>query len=194
MLVAAISDSSGINLSTAGIGHNMTIVIDDEMSYTDVSDYYTPDTTGYSGVIFYPISNLDEGEHTLKLRVWDNEGNSSTTHLYFSVLKGKAPDIYKVYADQNPARTSTNFYIEHDQPDETITVGISIYNINGMLVWNTQKSGVSNMFKSFPISWNLTNNSGGKVPGGVYLYRATISTDGEHFSTTSRKLLVAPKR
>ncbi len=194
MLVAAISDSSGINLSTAGIGHNMTIVIDDEMSYTDVSDYYTPDTTGYSGVIFYPISNLDEGEHTLKLRVWDNEGNSSTTHLYFSVLKGKAPDIYKVYADQNPARTSTNFYIEHDQPDETITVGISIYNINGMLVWNTQKSGVSNMFKSFPITWNLTNNSGGKVPGGVYLYRATISTDGEHFSTTSRKLLVAPKR
>ena len=90
---------------------------------------------------------------------------------------------------------SQNIFIDGIRvKDRVIRPQISIYNINGMLVWNTQKSGVSNMFKSFPITWNLTNNSGGKVPGGVYLYRATISTDGEHFSTTSRKLLVAPKR
>lgn len=194
MLVAAVSDSSGINLSTAGIGHNMTITIDDKDSYTDVSDYYTPDTTGYSGVIFYPLSNLDEGEHTLKLRVWDNEGNSSTVQLYFIVQSGKAPEIVRVYADQNPAKTSTNFFIEHDQPDETITVTITVYNINGMPVWHTQKSGISNMTKSFPITWNLTNSGGAKVPGGVYLYRATISTDNIHISTKAKKLLVAPTR
>lgn len=194
MLVAAISDSSGINISTAGIGHNMTITIDETLSFTDVSDYYTPDTTGISGVICYPINDLDEGEHTLKLRVWDNEGNSSTVHLAFTVQVGKAPEIVKVYADQNPARTSTNFFIEHDQPDETITVTLTIYNINGMPIWHTQKSGVSNMFKSFPITWNLTNSGGAKVPGGVYLYRATISTDNVHTSTKAQKLLVAPTR
>lgn len=194
MLVAAISDSSGINLSTAGIGHNMTITIDETDSYTDVSDYFTPDTTGYSGVIFYPLNDLDEGEHTLKLRVWDNEGNSSTVQLYFIVQSGKAPEIVRVYADQNPAKTSTNFFIEHDQPDETITVTITVYNINGMPVWHTQKSGISNMIKSFPITWNLTNSGGAKVPGGVYLYRATISTDNIHISTKAQKLLVAPTR
>lgn len=194
MLIAAISDSSGINLSTAGIGHNMTITIDEIESYTDVSDYYTPDTTGYSGVIFYPINDLDEGDHTLKLRVWDNAGNSSTVLLYFTVQAGRAPEILKVYADQNPAKTSTNFYIEHDQPDETITVTLTIYNISGMPVWHTQKSGISNMFKSFPITWNLTNSGGAKVPSGVYLYRATISTDNVHLSTKAQKLLVAPAR
>ncbi len=194
MLIAAISDTSGINLSTAGLGHNMSITIDEKFSYGDVSDYYTPDTTGYAGTIYYPINDLEEGEHTLKLRVWDNEGNSSTAHIYFTVQIGKAPEISKIYADQNPAQTSTNFYIEHDQPGETITVSITVYNLSGMPVWQTQRSGVSDMFRSFPITWNLTNSSGGKVPGGVYLYRATISTDNTHISTKSQKLLVAPTR
>ena len=96
----------------------------------------------------------------------------------------------KVYADQNPARTSTNFYIEHDQPDETITVGISIYNINGMLVWNTQKSGVSNMFKSFPITWNLCDMAGRRVNRGIYLYKVSISTDGVQYESESKKIAV----
>ena len=193
MLVAAINDSSGINLSTAGIGHNMTITLDKTTTYTDVSDYYTPDTTGYSGVICYPISNIAEGEHTLQLKVWDNEGNSSTTQLHFTVQNGLAPEIYKLYADHNPARTTTNFYLEHDRPDETITVAISVYNINGMLMWQTQKTGIADMFKSFPITWNLTTSSGARIPGGVYLYRATISTDDTHYSTKSQKLLVLPQ-
>ena len=88
---------------------------------------------------------------------------------------------------------TTNFYLEHDRPDETITVAISVYNINGMLMWQTQKTGIADMFKSFPITWNLTTSSGARIPGGVYLYRATISTDDTHYSTKSQKLLVLPQ-
>ncbi len=194
MLFAAISDSSGINLSTAGIGHNMILTLDKKESYTDVSSYYTPDTTGFSGVICYPLKDLSEGEHTLSLRVWDNEGNSSTAHIYFTVKNGLSPEIYKVYADQNPARTSTNFFLEHDRPNGIVSVEITVYNIKGMPVWQTQKTGTSDMFKTFPITWNLTTSTGAKVPGGVYIYRATISTDNVHYATKSQKLLVAPGR
>ncbi len=194
VLFAAISDSSGINLSTAGIGHNMTATIDGTTSYSDLNSYYTPDTTGYSGIICYPLDNLSEGEHTLTLRVWDNECNSSSTTLHFVVENGLTPEIYKIYADQNPARTTTNFFLEHDRPDGTVTVTLTIYNIKGMPVWQTQKTGISDMFKTFPITWNLTTSSGATVPGGVYIYRATISTDNTHIATRSQKLLVAPQR
>ena len=194
VLFAAISDSSGINLSTAGIGHNMTATIDGTLTFSDLNSYYTPDTTGYSGIICYPLSNLTEGEHTLALRVWDNECNSSTVTIDFVVEKGLTPEIYKVYADQNPARTTTNFYLEHDRPNGTVTVTISVYNIKGMPVWQAQKTGTSDMFKTFPITWNLTTSSGAQVPGGVYIYRATISTDNTHIATKSQKLLVAPQR
>ena len=194
VLFAAFNDPSGINLSTAGIGHNMSITIDKLTNYNDIDNYYTPDTTGYSGSIYYPLSDLDEGEHELTLRVWDNEGNSSSVSLSFIVQKGLAPEIFKVYADQNPARTTTNFYLEHDRPNGVITVTLNVYNTQGMPVWQTQKTGTSDLFRSFPITWNLTSNSGSRVPGGVYIYQATISTDNTHYSTKSQKLLVTPAR
>lgn len=192
MLFAAVNDSSGINLSTAGIGHEMTITIDGTTSYSDVSNYYTPDTTGFSGIINYPLEGLSDGNHTLTLRVWDNDGNSSSVTLYFTVQSGLAPEIFKVYADQNPARTSTNFYLEHDRPDGIVTVTLTVYNIKGMPVWQTQKTGTSDSFKTFPITWQLTTGSGARVPGGVYVYRATISTDNTHMGTKTQKLLVIP--
>lgn len=194
VLFAAFNDPSGINLSTSGIGHGMTVNLDGQTSYSDISSYYSPDTTGTSGTICYPLSNLSEGYHTLSFRVWDNEGNSSTATIEFTVQKGLTPEIYKVYADQNPARTSTNFYLEHDRPDGIVTVTISVYNLMGMPVWQSEKKGTSDKFKTFPITWNLTTSSGAKVPGGVYLYRATISTDNTHIATKTQKLLVAPSR
>lgn len=194
VLFAAFNDPSGINLSTSGIGHCMTVNLDGQTSYSDISSYYSPDTTGTSGTICYPLSNLSEGYHTLSFRVWDNEGNSSTVTIEFTVQKGLTPEIYKVYADQNPARTSTNFYLEHDRPDGIVTVTISVYNLMGMPVWQSEKKGTSDKFKTFPITWNLTTSSGAKVPGGVYLYRATISTDNTHIATKTQKLLVAPSR
>lgn len=194
VLFVAFKDESGINLSSSGIGHNMTVTIDEKNSYSDVNIYYQPDTTGTSGSVCYPLSNLSDGYHTLNFRVWDNEGNSSTASIEFIVEKGLTPEIYKVYADQNPARTSTNFYLEHDRPDGIVTVTISVYNLMGMPVWQTTKTGTSDKFKTFPITWNLTTGSGAKVPGGVYLYRATISTDNTHIATGTRKLLVAPSR
>ncbi len=194
ILFAAVCDPSGINLSSAGIGHSMTVTLDEKTSFADVSSYYTPDTTGNSGIVCYPLSNLQEGAHTLTFRVWDNEGNSSSTTLNFTVQPGLQPEIFKVYADQNPARTTTNFYIEHDRPDGIVTVTITVYNLMGMPVWQTQKQGRSDLFKTFPIAWDLTTSAGGRVPGGIYLYRATISTDNTHISTRSQKLCVAPSR
>lgn len=193
MLIAAVADSSGINISSSGIGHVMTVTIDGRTAYSDVSSYYTPDTTGMAGVIYYPLSGIAEGAHTLAFRVWDNEGNSSTATLDFVVQPGLEPEIYKIYADQNPARTSTNFYLEHDRPDGIVTVTVTVYNLMGMPVWQTEKEGRSDMFKTFPITWDLTMSGGGRVPGGIYLYRATISTDNTHISTRSQKLCVAPR-
>ncbi len=194
MLFAAFADSSGINISDAGIGHSMSVTLDGKNSYSDVSSYYIPDTTGISGVVHYPLSGIEAGTHTLTFKVWDNEGNSSTASLNFTVEAGLTPEIYKVYADQNPARTSTNFYLEHDRPDGIVTVTITVYNLMGMPVWHSQKQGRSDLFKTFPITWNLTTGGGGRVPGGIYLYRATISTDNTHIATRSQKLCVAPSR
>ncbi len=192
LFMADIFDESGINISDAGIGHQMTITLDNKTTYTDVSSYFQPALGEFGrGTIAYPLSNLSEGKHTLKLKVWDTENNSSETTLSFVVEPGQKPTIYDLYADQNPAYTSTNFYLRHNRPDALIHVTVIVYNLMGTEVWRHTSQGLSDMYRSFPITWDLTNHNGSRIPGGVYVYKAIISTDNEHEATRSRKIAVA---
>lgn len=191
LLIAEVYDPSGINISDAGIGHQMTVTLDNRTLYTDVASYFEPTVGEFGrGFIAYPLSGLSEGDHSLRLKVWDTENNSSEIELYFSVKAGLKPVIYDLYADQNPASTSTNFYLRHNRPDAIINVTISVYNLMGMEVWQYSGKGLSDMFKSYPVNWDLTDSSGNRVPGGIYLYKAIISTDNEHEATRSKKLCV----
>ncbi|MCQ2287981.1 MAG: type IX secretion system sortase PorU [Muribaculaceae bacterium] len=191
-LIATVGDQSGINLSDAGIGHTMTLILDDETVYTDVNKYYTPMLykSAYKGSINYPLKNLKNGNHSLKLRVWDVFNNMSEYTITFNVVNGLKPEIYEVYTTANPAKTETTFYVKHNRPDAVLNVGIEVYDLMGKLVWRSQQSGQSEMYTSFPITWNLTDLNGGRVPRGIYVYRATVSTDGVREATKSKKLAV----
>ena len=109
----------------------------------------------------------------------------------FNVIPGMKPEIFSVYTDAMPARTSANFYVKHNRPDALMTVRISVYSLNGRHVWSSELETRSNMDISEPIRWNLTDMGGKRVGRGIYMYRAEISTDGETFTTASRKIAVA---
>lgn len=192
MLIARISDNRSINLSTAGIGHQMLLTLDGSKSYTNVSEYYTPDANGYaSGIINYPLSNLSDGEHTLRLRVWDSSGNSAESFINLNVKQGLSPTIFDIYTDANPAYTEANFYVNHNRPDAIITVTLTIYDLWGRPQWETTTTGRSDMFQSFPITWDLCDQVGRRVNRGIYLYKVSISTDGQQFESAAKKIAVA---
>lgn len=193
LVIAQIQDESGINLSSSGIGHQMTLLLDGKTTYSDISSYYTPDftTIGNKGSIYYTLNNLTEGNHTLRLKVWDTFNNSSEKTISFNVIKGLQPEMYDVYAVGNPASVDAKFYIKHNRPEALITVTLYVYDLMGRLVWSTQESGKSDMFTSFPITWNLTDQAGKRVPRGIYVYKAGISTDGIHETTKAKKIAVA---
>jgi hypothetical protein len=191
MVIASVSDNIGINVSLAGIGHQMALILDDNTTYTDVTHYYTPGTDERpSGTINYPLSDLANGNHTLKLRVWDTSGNSASETIEFYVMQNLAPTIYSVYTDANPASTVANFYITHDRPDCMVTVAVTVYDLLGRPVWTGSQTGMSDMFTSVPVTWNLTDNAGRRVNRGIYIYRASITTDDETFETASRRIAV----
>ncbi len=193
LVLATISDESGVNFSSAGIGHSMTLTIDGTTSYNDLVSYYTPLFTekGTLGNISYQLSDLAPGEHTMRLRVWDVYNNMSEKTLTFNVVKGLAPEIADVYCANNPASVETSFYVKHNRPDAVVTVTIEVYDLMGRRVWSTTQSGRSDMYTSTPITWDLIDVSGRRVPRGIYVYRATISTDGVKEATKSKKLAVA---
>ena len=192
MVIASISDNSGINYSSAGIGHTMTLTLDGVTTFSNMTDYFTPRSTatGTSGTLSFGLSDLTEGQHTLRLRVWDVYNNSSERTISFTVAKGLKPEIHEVYCTSNPASTSTTFYVKHNRPDAILTVGIEVYDLMGRKVWSTRQSGVSDTYTSFPVTWDLRDSGGRRVPRGIYVYRAIISTDGVQEATKSKKLAV----
>ncbi|MBQ1485991.1 MAG: Por secretion system protein, partial [Muribaculaceae bacterium] len=192
LFLATVSDESGVNFSSAGIGHSMSLTLDGTNSYNDLVSFYTPmfAQQGTLGSISYQLSDLAKGPHTLRLRVWDVYNNVSEKTINFNVVNGLAPEIADVYCASNPASVETSFYVKHDRPDAVVSVSIEVYDLMGRLVWKTTQAGRSDMYTTIPVTWDLTDTGGRRVPRGIYVYRATISTDGIKEATKAKKLAV----
>jgi len=192
LVLATIADASGVNFSSSGIGHSITLTLDDNITYSDVSTYYTPATAdeGTLGYIRYPLSDLTDGQHTLRLRVWDVYNNVSEETITFNVVTGLTPDIATIYVTPSPASSEASFYVTHNRPDAMMTVDVEVYDLLGRLIWNSALTGRSDFYTTVPITWDLTDNAGRRVPRGIYIFRATISTDGVQTATKSKKMAV----
>ncbi len=192
LVIARVSDDVAINMSMAGVGHQMSITIDEDRVHSDVSLYYTPNVDGTpGGTIAYPLENLAEGHHSLTLRVWDTSAKSAVAHIEMSVLADMPPTIYRVYADANPAVSETNFYVVHNRPEADLKVKVTVYNLMGREVWSGHVTGRADMTRTAPLNWNLCDYSGHRVPRGIYVYRAEISeANCDTYSTASRKLAI----
>ncbi len=194
MLLASVSDNVALNLSTAGVGHNMSLTLDGVKMYSDVAQYFTPAPDGSpAGSIAYPLDGLTPGEHTLRLRVWDTSGNHATRTIAFNVAEGLAPGILEVFSDANPASTAANFYVRHDRPDSRMELTVTVYDLAGRAVWSKSVTATSDMTLSAPLTWDLNDYAGRRVQRGIYLYRAELRTaDGGRTSAARRIAVTAP--
>lgn len=188
--IAHVRDNRSINLSSAGIGHQMLLSIDGR-SLTDTPLYYTPSSDGTpGGTLAYQLDRLDPGRHELRLRVWDTSGNSASETIEFTVDPTQRPELHDLQADCNPASTSTRFLLTHDRPNTFVTVNIEVFNMMGQRVWSHTMNGMSEALTSLPVSWDLTDSAGRRLPHGIYLYRATV-TDSDGLTSTSRSRRLA---
>lgn len=186
---ASFTDPSGINLSSAGVGHSMELRVDSKKSYTDLTNYYLPSTDDHtSGAVAYPLSDLEPGKHTLTFYVYDNLGNQTEKTLDFAVTENDKPIIYEVSPDCNPARTSVTFTLAHDRLCEATDCSVSVYSLSGLKIWTGEISGrVQDLGAGATVSWDLCDAGGNRVPRGIYLYRATVTTSkGVSQSKTGR--------
>lgn len=179
VLVADISDESGINTSGNGLGHDMLLMIDNDPGYTWVlNGYFTSKAGDYTGGrVVFNLPPLPEGKHRLMLRVWDVMNNSTVAYLDFKVVEGLKPK-FELHTTPNPAKQATTFVVTHDRPGQDALVTVQVYDSGGVLQWtgttvDTTDSGVS------MIPWNLVGSSGRRMQPGLYIIRATVETPGQ---------------
>ncbi|MCD6067402.1 MAG: hypothetical protein K0S33_2228 [Bacteroidetes bacterium] len=175
-------DSSGINTVGNGIGHDITAVLDNSATNPMVlNDFYESNTNSYqAGKLYYPLSGLGEGSHTLDAKVWDVQNNSSTAHTEFVVAPSADMALKHVLNYPNPFTTRTKFFVEHNQCCVPLEMLVQIYTISGKIVKTIQTAVQNEGYRIEGIDWDGKDDYGDKIGAGVYIYRIKLkSADGK---------------
>jgi hypothetical protein len=177
-LVAEIEDKlTGVNM-TSEIGHKMMLTLDDAQK--DVSDYFQYDKDSFlKGTLKYKLSGLNEGTHTLSLKVWDNANNSSASSLVFQIVPRGELRIQEVLNYPNPFSSSTHFTFQISHSAE---ISIKIYTVDGRLIRNLSGIWAEPGFNM--IGWNGEDEVGDPLSNGVYIYKIQARADIDGKSVT----------
>ena len=193
-LIAYLEDESGINTSGAAIGHDLTATITkngNTVARYVLNTYFQTDAGNSSnGVVRFSIPELANGKYELHLKAWDLFNNSSQKTVSFEIKSSIKPQIYDLRAKVNPVRDHAEFLLTHNRPESNMSMTIQVYTQMGQLVWEEKLNGSSEYMTDLPITWDLRSFSQTRVAPGIYIYRASISSDGEHYATKSKKLIV----
>ncbi len=191
IVLVRISDSSGINTVGTGIGHDIVGVLDHDTQGSFVmNDYYSADLDTYtSGEVRYPLYNLSEGPHHIKVKAWDVYNNSAEGAIDFVVAASSELALAHVFNYPNPFTTHTEFMFEHNKAHQSLDVLIQIFTVSGRLVKTLRAqvvpaashlAGTSHLvgggYRVEGISWDGRDEWGQPLGKGVYIYRLTVRT------------------
>jgi hypothetical protein len=191
-IYAVVSDSSGINTIGTGIGHDAVAVIDATSSKPIIlNDYYVADLNTYQkGKIRYPFNELSEGNHSLSVKIWDVQNNSSTAYTDFIVTKQAELALTHILNYPNPFTTKTKFFIEHNQCCTSLKVMVQIYTITGKVVKSINQTINDGGFRLDGIEWDGRDEFGDKLARGVYIYRVSVTDNNKKKAEKIEKLVI----
>jgi len=194
MLLAYLSDESGLNTVGNGIGHDLVATLDGNSSGSIVlNEYYQSDLDSYrSGKVMYNFHNLPEGKHSLSLKAWDIFNNSSEVQIEFEVKANQAIRIISVKAYPNPFRDQVELEVEHNLFNAAVDLSFDIFTINGTHLFGTApETYYSQGYIAGILQWDGRNNHGVPMQDGVYLIRVRASSGSSSHMKTIRVIRAA---
>ena len=195
ILIADVFDESGINTVGNGIGHDITAVLDGNTSNPYVlNDFYEAAKDDFTkGIINFPLYNLEKGEHTLTLKVWDVFNNSSEATISFVVSDENEFTIADYITYPNPFSTSTDIYFQHNKPNQNLDLVLEIYSITGVLVKRFEDAYNDDGYRVGPINWNGKDEYGGNLSAGMYIAKLNIYAEDGAFTSNSIRIILLPQ-
>ena len=188
-IYALIYDESGINTTGLGIGRDITGTLDNNTHQQIIlNDYYDADINDFTrGVVYYRLTDLKEGPHTLKVKVWDVHNNSAEATTDFVVANSIEFAIHNLMAYPNPFSSSTTFSFEHNYRDKALNMEVRIYDLGGKLVKTLTASETHAPTRVTSLVWNAGESGVNRVSPGMYLFKLYVKTeDGQEIEASSR--------
>lgn len=192
--MAVFSDERGINISDATIGHKMNLMLDSDKVYDDISHYFVPDPEDPTkGSIAYPLENIEPGEHTLTLTVWDNANNSSQASINFNVGLNMRPQLAEITSLYNRDTDQIQLKVTTDRAMSKLNCRFECFDLGGCLMWSVERNVYSGKDSSLTYVWDLKDSNGHRIPRGIYLLRTHVSSEDNLTSSESKKIAIPAK-
>ena len=191
-MLAFVEDASGVNTVGTGIGHDIVAILDGATDKPIIlNDFYESDLDSYtSGTIRYPFHNLEEGLHTLSLKVWDVFNNSAEAYLEFNVISSDKFVINELINYPNPFTDGTSFVFSHNQAEGDLDINLRIFNLTGQIVKTFEETIPLTGYRSEPIYWNGDDESGTPLAKGMYIYRLIAKNEEGQTDDKTGKLIM----
>ncbi|MCG8323732.1 MAG: type IX secretion system sortase PorU [Cytophagales bacterium] len=176
LLLAHLTDQSGINISNGGLGQNITAVLDGEKTF-NLNDFYETDIDSYqSGWVAFPLNDIEAGEHVIELKAWDTFNNSAEASIRFKVKENNEIIFTSLYNYPNPFDQNTTFHIEHNRAGDDLYVIIEIFSMKGELVRRIDYTYENSPRTINDIAWNGRGFDGKILENGMYIYKVYLSS------------------
>jgi len=213
ILFARISDWYGISHSGAGLGHNISLVLNGdyrnqvwlndffenlgtiEVNYLPENSEHNADSilrTRHIGRLLYQMFDMPPGRHHLRLRVSNVFNKSVDTVLEFVVVPDDNLVIGTLYNYPNPVRDFTRFYFTHNAPRRVTSWEIDFFDISGRWVTritptvSPQESLSANGFAIVTEPLDL----GSRLGQGLYVYRLRVVFEDGSTAERTEKMIV----
>ena len=192
ILLAMLRDDQGLNTVGNGIGHDLKATLDGGASVI-LNEFYASDLDTYqSGRIVYPLSGLEEGQHSIELKAWDVHNNSAKATLDFVVVSSLDVFLDGLINYPNPmGEGGTTFRFDHNQACVALNMSLQIYDATGNVVWVGEREETPPGYRVDGWHWDGASSGGSALDPGTYLYRLDLNTpEGRRASRTGRLVLI----
>ena len=192
VLLAHFTDSSGINTLGSGIGHDLTVMIDNDPTQLFVlNPYYEAEKDDFQrGRLRYQLPSLSPGSHVIRVKAWDVVNNSNEADLPFVVADDEELRLDHVLNYPNPFTTRTSFWFEHNKPGQDLMVRLQVFTLTGRVIKMMQKTINTSGNRSMELEWDGRDEFGDRVGRGVYLYRLTVTSPDRKKKEKIEKLVI----
>jgi hypothetical protein len=177
-LIAVLSDPSGINTSLTAVDHDIVGILDgDNTNPIILNDFYQTELNDFTnGKVSYRLRDLAVGSHTLKIKAWDTYNNSSEATLNFVVVSDAILNLENVLNYPNPFINYTEFWFNHNKPNENLEVQVQVFTISGKLIKTINQNVITTGNLARSVTWNGLDDFGNKIGKGVYVYKLKVKS------------------
>ena len=177
VLIANLFDASGINTSITAVDHDIIAILDnDEANPIVLNDYYKTELDDFTrGQVRYKLPSLKPGVHNLSFKCWDTYNNLSESALNFVVVDDSGLVLSNVLNYPNPFVNYTEFWFNHNKPNQLLETQVQVFTISGKLIKTLQASIQTNGNLSREIKWDGLDDFGNKIGKGVYIYKLKVT-------------------